>query len=164
MKLFGASLCIALFAVPGTALASTLFFTSLTGAGSASGFAAITLDGQQGALQVTFSLSSPIVNGSGIFDETETSLLYPLTIPSSPTSSGTINQVINFTSQDVQTLLAGDLYFDVLSQTFPAVPGEIGGELAVVPEPAPFAVLAAGLAWIVWRLRARRRDYCVSFR
>ena len=145
MKSLGASLFLVMLALPAPARAGTILFTPLTGQGSATGSAGITLNGQVGDLQVTFSLSSPIVNGSGIFDETETTLLYPLTIPGSPTSSGTIDQVITFTSQDVQSLLAGDLYFDVLSQNFPAVPGEIGGELAVVPEPASIAMLALGL-------------------
>jgi hypothetical protein len=145
MKSLGASLFLVMLALPAPARAGTILFTPLTGQGGASGSAGITLNGQVGDLQVTFSLSSPIVNGSGIFDSTETTLLYPLTIPVSPTSAGTIDQVITFTSQDVQSLLAGDLYFDVLSQKFPAVPGEIGGELAVVPEPASMALLALGL-------------------
>jgi hypothetical protein len=153
MKLFGASLLVALFAVPVATRGGTVLTTPLTGSGSSSGFAAVTLNGLVGDLVLTFNLSSPIASGSGIYDSTETFLLYPLTIPLSPTTSGTIDQVINFASQDVPTLLAGNLYYDVTSQSFPSVPGEIGGELDVVPEPASIGLLALGLAWIAWRLR-----------
>jgi len=152
MKRFGRSLFAAMLAFTAHAQAGSIFAGSLSGQGTASGFVAVTLDGLQGALELTFNLSSPIASGSGIYDETETTLLYPLTIPLSPTSTGTIDQVITFASQDIATLLAGDLYFDVLSQNSPAVPGEIGAELVLAPEPATGALLLIGIAMVAaWR-------------
>jgi hypothetical protein len=155
MKLLCAPLFIALLALALPAQGGTILTTALTGQGNASGFVVINLNGQQGALELTFSLSSPIANGSGIFDSTETTLLYPLTIPFPATSVGTIDQVVTFSSLDLPALLAGDLYFDVVSQNFPTLPGEIGGELTVAPEPASIVLLGLGLAWIAWRLGAR---------
>jgi len=143
------------FAIPSSA--GILFVSSLapTGNPSASGFAALTLDGLSGDLQVSFSLSSPITSG-GIVDPTHTTLLYPLTIPFGTGSSGFLDQVVTFSSADVATLLAGDLYVDIFSTNFPGDPGELGGELAIAPEPSTIALLGLGLAAIA-RRSARRR-------
>jgi hypothetical protein len=155
MNRFGA---LALFLLASTPLlcGSTIFTASLTGVGTSNAFAVITLDGTQGQLDLSFNLSSALIAGSGIYDESETTLLYPLTLPQSPASSGALSQLINFTSQDATTLAAGELYFDLLTVNFPSVPGEVGGELIPAPEPGSMVLFVTGLAaasLIVYRRR-----------
>jgi len=153
MKLLGALLIPAVALLP-PASAGTILVSDLTPTGnpSASGFAVVSLAGLSGDFQLTYSLSSPIVNGSGIVDNTHTILLYPLTIPPGAGSSGFLDQTFTFSSADAQTLLEGELYVDVFSQNFPTDPGELGGELQVTPEPAPIALLGLGLAAVAWRI------------
>jgi hypothetical protein len=159
MKLLGAFLLLAALAWPIPASAGTILVSNLapTGNPSASGFAVLNLAGLQGDLQLTYSLSSPIVTGSGIVDDTHTILLYPLTIPPAAGSSGFLDQTFTFSSTDAASLLAGDLYVDVFSQNFPTDPGELGGELQIAPEPATLMLLVLGLAVVAWRFRAPSR-------
>jgi hypothetical protein len=145
---------LALPASAGTVLVSSLQPTSFPGA---SGFAVLTLDGLIGDLQVTYSLSSPIVNGSGIVDNTHTNLLYGLTIPPGAGSSGFLDQTFTFSPADAATLLEGELYVDIFSQNFPSDPGELGGELQIAPEPATIVLMGLGLAALAWRVVQRRR-------
>src|ERR1041385_322538 len=157
MKLPVIALFVLALVLPVPSSAGTVLFSNLlpTSNPAASGFAVLTLDGLSGDLQVSFSLSAPISTG-GIVDPTHTILLYPLTIPFGTGSSGFLDQTFTFSPADAATLWAGDLYVDIFSQNFPGDPGELGGELAVVPEPSTIALLGLGLAVVAWR-SARRR-------
>ncbi len=70
------------------------------------------------------------------------------------TSGVLTNAVFNISATQVTSLLAGNMYFNVHSTTFPA--GEIRGQLNVVPEPASMALLAGGLAGLGVLARRRR--------
>jgi len=71
------------------------------------------------------------------------------------TSGVLTNAVFNVTDVQVAALLAGNMYFNVHSSTFPA--GEVRGQLNVVPEPASMALLAGGLAGLAVIIRRRKR-------
>lgn len=59
----------------------------------------------------------------------------------------------------VSDLLKGDLYFEIDTQEFPGEPGELRGQLTVVPEPASLTLCgiaaASGLGYFGWRRRKR---------
>jgi hypothetical protein len=159
MKLLAASLFIAALVLPVPASAGIILVGVLapTGNPSASGFATLDLVGLQGDLQVTYSLSSPIISGSGIVDNTHTILLYGLTIPPGSGSTGSLEQIVTFSAADAQSLLNGDLFVDIFSQNFPTDPGELSGALQVAPVPEPTSPVGLGLAAIAWRVSRRRR-------
>ena len=57
----------------------------------------------------------------------------------------------------VSELLAGNIYFEIDTQQFPGSPGEIRGQLSVVPEPNTFWLLLGPLGLVLGCRRVDRR-------
>jgi CHRD domain/PEP-CTERM motif len=66
--------------------------------------------------------------------------------------TGTIN---NLTSTQIDDLLAGLWYVNVLSSPSSYPGGEIRGQIVPVPEPSATALLLLGLGGLTWRCRRR---------
>jgi hypothetical protein len=161
---------LALASLSSAALAQTTLTAFLTGAQevppvttAASGFGSVVLN--QAMTQITVNmtfrgLTTPMsiahiheaprgVNGPIRFD------LGPLVVLTNGGRDGTLtNAVFNITMAQAQSLLAGNMYFNVHSQQFPG--GEIRGQIGVVPEPATVVLMATGLGALALVGRRRR--------
>lgn len=87
---------------------------------------------------------------SQTFDLTQSSFYNPSFVTANGGVTGARNAF-------VAGLIAGQTYFNIHTTAFPG--GEIRGQLAVVPEPASWALLIAGFGLAGTALRTRRRAF-----
>jgi hypothetical protein len=160
----GALLC----AAPRPAEAATTFHAVLTGAQEvppratpATGFGVVVLNDAENQIDVSLQwsgLTTPTIDAHIHGPATPTQIagvLIPLMPPTGATS-GSLFRTVAINATNVARLKQGLLYFNVHSTMFP--PGEIRGQIGVVPEPGSLAMLLPGLLPLGLALRRRLKS------
>lgn len=120
-----------------------------------------TLDDQTGAFTITTGSYQDLLGGaanaqlrSGAAGDAGT-FLFNLTLDTPGAATGTYSGGGVLTAPQIVDMIAGNTFVRISSSVFPG--GELRGQIAIVPEPASIAMLAAGMVALVAIARRTRR-------